>query len=346
MTAATSLRLRVLAAIAAVLAVASGAAFIVVWRLHLGVAEEAAFRSAQRAADMYEEFERSDTEKLTAGLQGLLANEGLRQAFAARDRAALLARASPIMEQLKLSGVTHWYFIAPDRTVFLRVHEPGKHGDRAERVTVQRAAVTGLPAAGKELGRTAFALRVVTPWRDEQGRIIGFMELGEEIDHFLTRMKQATGDEFGLVVKKEHLDEKAWAEVLGAARNTWNDRPAVVLVDTTSFAQGIADFQGSVDDIPAGGRMLDKREDRAAAWIRGVFPVRDAAGRRVGALFILHDFSEEHAAFVAGRARGLFIVLAVAAIGVVLVALILNGRVFSRAADGLPAEGTDLGGQI
>jgi hypothetical protein len=36
----------------------------------------------------------------------------------------------------------------------------------------------------------------------------------------------------------------------------------------------------------------------------------------------------------------------VAAIGVVLVALILNGRIFSRAADGLPAEGTGLGGQI
>jgi hypothetical protein len=180
-------------------------------------------------------------------------------------------------------------------------------------------------SAGKELGRTAFALRVVSPWRDARGRVIGFMELGEEIDHFLTRMKSATGDEFGLVVKKEFLDEEAWAEVLGAARNTWNDRPDVVLVDTTSFAQGIADFTGTLDDVPAEGMMLDRREERGITWVRGVFPIMDASGRRVGGLFILHDVSAQRAAYAAGRSRGLAAVLAIAVLGAVLVTWIAGG---------------------
>jgi hypothetical protein len=296
---------------------------------------------------MYAEFERSDGEKLTAGLQGLLADRELRASFVSRDRDALLALAAPVMEQLELSGVTHWYFITPDRKVFLRVHEPPKHGDLVERVTLQRAAATDRPAVGKDLGRTAFALRAVSPWRDEQGRLIGYMELGEEIDHFLTRLKDATGDEFGLLVKKEFLDREAWADVLGDARDTWNDRPETVLVDTTSFAQGIADFQGSIDDVPLDGLMLERRELDGKVWIRGVFPVQDASARRVGGLFILHDFARESAAFGAGRTRGLFIVLAVSALGLAVLVLLLEAAVFSRAAPvELPEEGrTDLSQQ-
>jgi hypothetical protein len=344
MSAGMSFRVRVLAAITVTLAAVSAAAFLLVWNLHLRVAEEAAFSSARRTAQMYAEFERSDTEKLTAGLQGLLANEDLRRAFLSRDRTKLLAQAAPIMDQLKLSGVTHWYFITPDRRVFMRVHEPAKHGDLVERVTVRRAAATGVVSAGKELGLTAFALRVVSPWRDEQGRIVGYMELGEEIGHFLTRMKQATGDEFGLLVKKEFLDEESWAEVLGEARNTWNDRPDAVLVDTTSFAQGIADFHGKIDGLPVDGLMLEVREDDDGKWIRGVFPVQDASGRKVAGLFILHDFAREHAAFAAGRSRGLFIVLGVAAVGLAFISVLLEVLLFSRARlthtkDGLPDAG-------
>jgi hypothetical protein len=333
MNAASRFSLRVFAAMAVTLVAASGAAYLVSWRQYLRVAEEAAFESARRASRMYGEFERSDTEKLTAGLQGLLSDDALRRAFVARDRDALLSLAAPIMDQLRLSGITHWYFITPEREVFLRAHEPPKRGDVVERVTVMRAAVTGLPAAGKELGLTAFALRVVSPWRDAQGRLVGFMELGEEIDHFLTRMKQATGDDFGLLVKKEFLDEKSWVEVLGGARNTWNDRPDEVLVDTTSFAQGIADFRGNIDDIPGEGLMLETRESGEGAWIRGVFPVQDASGRRVGALFILHDFSEQHGAFVAGRSRGLFVVVGIAALGLLAIGFLLRAAAPPAASD-------------
>ena len=350
MSPGTRLRVRVLAAITVTLVAVSAGAFIFLSSLHVGIAEDAAFRSARRAAQMYEEFERSDTEKLTAGLQGLLSNDELRRDFLDRDRTALLRRAAPIMEQLKLSGVTHWYFITPDRRVFLRAHEPPKHGDLVNRVTVQRAAITGLPSSGKELGLTAFALRVVSPWRDEEGRIIGYMELGEEIDHFLTRMKAATGDEFGLLVKKEFLDERSWVEVLKGARNTRNDRPDAVLVDTTSFGQGIADFRGTLDEVPLDGLMLEKREDRTGARIHAVFPVQDVSGRRVGGLFILHDFGEQHAAFAAGRSRGLFIVLAIAALGLAFIAVLLEGMLFSSALragrpEGGPAEEPPGGGE-
>ena len=151
--------------------------------------------------------------------------------------------------------ITHWYFIEspPARTVFLRVHRPELHCDVVERATLAKAIGNGDVGAGKELGQTAFALRVVRPWiRD--GKVIGYMELAEEIDHFLTAMKARTGDEYGILVKKEFLDEQAWSRILGARANTWNDRPDVVVVDTTIFNLGIADYQGDLADVPEQGQ--------------------------------------------------------------------------------------------
>jgi hypothetical protein len=158
------------------------------------------------------------------------------------------------------------------------------------------------------------------------------MELAEEIDHFLAAIKARTGDEFGLLVKKKFLDEKAWAAVLGPRSNTWNDRPDVVVVDTTTFTEGIIDFAGDVEAIPDGGVTLDEIARGDRAYVRGIFPVRDAAGRKVGGLFVLHDFTRHHAAMNAARLQTSLALLAVAAACAVAIALAVRALVFKRLA--------------
>ncbi len=64
-----------------------------------------------------------------------------------------------------------------------------------DRATLTKAIETKGLGAGKELGKTAFALRVVRPWFGQDGKLLGYLELGEEIDHFLGRMKAQTGDD-------------------------------------------------------------------------------------------------------------------------------------------------------
>lgn len=292
--------------------------------------EDGALATLQRANDAFAAQERSEVEKLAATLDVLLANEDLREAFAARDRDRLLALAAPLLATMhERDRITHWYFHEPDRTVFLRVHKPQLFGDRTDRITLRRAAETGDVGAGKELGKTAFALRAVRPWF-HRGELIGFMELAEEIDHFLTTMKSRTGDEYGLLVKKRFLDEKAWAQVLGPRANTWNDRADVVVVDTTSFTEGIIDFSGDLETLPDGGLFLGEEARTDGASVRGIFPVRDAGGRKVGGLFVLHDFTAQHRAMQAGAVRT---TLAVLGIGVVLaaaIALAARRLVFAR----------------
>jgi hypothetical protein len=294
--------------------------------------EEAALASLQTAADAFAVQERSDVEKLAATLDALLANDDLRAAFVARDRERLLAASAPLFATMRdRDRITHWYFIepGPTPTVFLRVHRPELHGDAVERATLRIAAETKELGAGKELGRTAFALRVVRPWTRD-GKLLGYMELAEEIDHFLGAIKSRTGDEYGLLVKKKFLDEKAWAAVLGPRSNTWNDRPDVVVVDTTTFTEGIIDFGGDLEAIPDAGLPLDEIERGDRSYVRGIFPVRDAGGRKVGGLFVLHDFTAQHDAIRAALLQTFLAILAVFALTAVAIAGAAHVLLFQR----------------
>jgi hypothetical protein len=296
--------------------------------------EDAAVSTLQVAGDAFAAHERSEVEKLTATLDVLLADDHLRTAFVARDRERLLALAAPTFQAMsQRDRITHWYFIEaePAKTVFLRVHRPELFGDRVDRTTLQQAIETRDLGAGKELGQTAFALRVVRPWFHE-GKLLGYMELAEEIDHFLGALKSRTGDEYGLLVKKRFLDEKAWARVLGPRANTWNDRPDVVVVDTTTFTEGIIDFQGDIEQIPDRGAALGEALRGERAFIRGIFPLRDAAGRKVGGLFVLHDFTRHHAALRAGILQAYLVLLALAALTAAMVAFLVHQLVFARLA--------------
>jgi hypothetical protein len=327
-----SVELKLLLAFVAIAAVVSLAS-----RRVVGAAYErsvSAVAAASLQADAFEARERSELDKLAAVLDALLAHPELRDAFAARDRDRLLALAAPIFETLRRrDGVSHWYFHAPDpeRTVFLRVHRPELFGDRVDRVTLRRAAETRDLGAGKELGKTSFALRAVRPWLHD-GVLLGYMELAVEIDGFLAAMKARTGDEYGLVVRKGFLDEREWASALGSRANTWNDRADVVVVDATSFTDGLVDFAGDLDAVPEHGRVLGEIERADRAFVRGVFPLRDASGRRVGALFVLRDFTAHRATKHEQLARVSLALVVFALAGAGAVALGVRLLVFRRLA--------------
>ena len=329
-----SVEIKLGVAVLAICLVAAVAGAKVAGEVFEGNLEDAALATLQGAADAFAAQERSEIDKLSTTLDVLLASDDLREAFVARDRKKLLSLAAPLLATMnRRDRVTHWYFIEPEpaRTVFLRVHRPELFGDRVERATLQKAIETRELGAGKELGKTAFALRAVRPWFHD-GKLIGYMELAEEIDHFLTAMKSRTGDEYGLLVKKKFLDEKAWARVLGPRSNTWNDRPDVVVVDTTTFTDGIIDYARDVEQVPDRGEALGEALRGERAYVRGIFPVRDAAGRKVGGLFVLHDFTRHHAALRAGMLQALLAFLAIGLVTAGAIAFAVRRFVFARLA--------------
>jgi hypothetical protein len=251
----------------------------------------AADQTVRSAARSFVGMERREVDKLSTALDALLGEPAFADFFSLRERDRLYETAAPVFRELKRRhGVTHWYFLdpAPARTCFLRVHRPELHDDVVNRATLKAAIQTNDTAAGKELGQTAFALRVVRPFYSGE-KLLGYMELGQEIDDFLARMKAETGDEYGLVVEKRYLDEKAYASTRGDRRNNWGDDPDVVLIDTTDPASAVVGSSGDVRDVPETGRVLEPVEKGERLFVRGVVPVLDAAGQKVGGLFVLHE---------------------------------------------------------
>ena len=241
---------------------------------------------AVQHVEAFAALERADVEMLSKALDALVVDPALVEPFQARDRARLLAAAQPVFERLKAEkNITHFYFLEPEpsRTCFLRVHAPTMFGDVVKRETFSQAIATHQVGSGKELGKTAFALRVVKPLRGD-GKVIGYVELGEEIDHFLERMKAQTGDDYALFVDKKRIDRKELARVRGEDR--WNERPDVVLIDSTIWNERTVKLPTHFTKLPDAGREVPSWMDGSRRYAGVAFPVRNAAGEIVGAMFV------------------------------------------------------------
>lgn len=284
------------------------------------------------AAEAFRAQQAAEQEKLASTLDGLMACPRLLAAFLRRDRDGLQQLAAPTLAVLReRDRITHWYFheAGGEGRVFLRVHKPELFGDAVDRTTLRRAIETGELGAGLELGKTAFALRVVRPWTAD-GRIIGYMELAVEVDHFLTAMRGRSGDDYGLLVQKRLIDEKAWAAVLGPRVKSWNTRADLLVVDATDVVGGLGAFDGDIEGLPERGRFLGEVERAGRTTIHGVFPLPDAAGRKVAALYVAHDFTAHHQAVREGRRQAWAVMLVLSVVAALLMVGLAHRLVFRR----------------
>ena len=154
-----------------------------------------------------------------------------------RDKAALFEYTGPIFESLRSRyRVTHFYFIDPDENrCFLRVHKPESSGDRIERTTFRKAKESGETYAGIELGPYGtFALRVVRPWRVD-GQIVGYIELGEEIEHVTTELTGTLDVDLIFAIAKSFLERDTWEQGLKmmGRRADWDMASDYVPIDFT-----------------------------------------------------------------------------------------------------------------
>lgn len=298
------------------------------------IAEE----SIKTAKETFTSLERDDTKMLSSTLEALLINEDIKKTFIKKDREKLYQAVSPLFKNLKERyGITHWYFInpEPDQTIFLRIHKSthsGQYGDVVKRATYLKSVETKGFGTGKELGKTAFALRVVHPYYDGN-KLIGYMELGQEIDHFFETMKKQTGNDFGLLIDKKYLNEKEWAGVRAGKglKNNWADMHDVVLIDKTTKDEHIIDFKGDIEEVvPPAGKVLEEFKKDGSVYVRGVFPVYDAKNTMVGGVFVVKDITAIYNGMKATQTKAIiFIVVLMAAISIIML-FMLNNLIFVR----------------
>jgi diguanylate cyclase (GGDEF)-like protein/PAS domain S-box-containing protein len=268
------------------------------------------------------------TRELAAEARMLLRDARLAGALAARDRATLARLGRPYLEEMKAGfGFTHLYFLDPERVIVLRAHLPDWQGDRVVRQTALEAERTLKPASGTEVGPAGtLTLRHVTPWHRD-GRLIGYLEIGMDIERLLVHALEAFKVEAVALLGKEHLERADWERgmrMLGRAAD-WEQFEACATAFQTlpEIASGLRERIASQcrDPDPASFEIALDGRNHYGSFI----PLPDARSREVGKLLVLRDVSELQRDFNAVLAR---LALASVAVGLILFAVfyyILDG---------------------
>ena len=227
----------------------------------------------------------------------LKTDQTLLASFLVGDRSILAYKARSFFERMHSKyRITHFYFHETDKTCFLRVHSPNRHGDLIDRFTIAGAVSTGKPYHGIELGPLGtFTLRVVHPWIVDD-KLVGYIELGMEIEHISQFIKQALNLELLVLIEKKFLERNKWEDglkILGRKGN-WDLFPDFVIIDQT--------IEGSVvlNEIIGSHQNQNDHDSIFSVELtnrhyKGQFKdLTDVGGRSVGDFIFLMDITVQH----------------------------------------------------
>jgi len=227
-------------------------------------------------------------------------DKNIQNAYQIKDRKALLHHAMPFFKPLHTKyNITHFYFINMDKVCFLRVHNPQRYGDIIPRFTLADAMRKDVPVYGIELGKFGtLTLRLVYPWRIN-GSLIGYIELGKEIEHITVTLKKIFGIELFFFIKKSFLDRTDWEEGLKMMGRVgdWAEFSHFVIIDKTmqtipkAFKKLEPLLSHSKDELKIFHLTFDHKTYRG-----GFVHLFDAGNRKLGDILVLNDVSKQEMA--------------------------------------------------
>jgi diguanylate cyclase (GGDEF)-like protein len=263
-----------------------------------GLLQERLTRTQNAAQEFYNNNIHYDANALRAIMDTLRHDDRLNEVFASYDRKAILEHTETLFKELKRDyNVTHFYFTKPDRTNLLRVHSPERHGDKIDRVTTLRAEEYGELVYGVELGVLGtLTLRVVSPWHDKQtGQLIGYIELGMEVDHIVSRLSDIFGFDVFVMIHKDVLDRHKWEtgmKTLGRAFDWERFNQVVQSAELPREVPQVLLDWFERDEIGYRNEVVALERDGLSYRFMSI-PIKDVSGRDVAQIILLADVSIE-----------------------------------------------------
>ena len=256
---------------------------------------------AERSAAVVKLFAQKldkDTHKMMATLRAMMANEAIQAAFRQGDRTALARQGGDLFRSLNAEHkITHLYFIRPDLVSLYRFHSPAVFGDQIQRVTLQQARESQKPAHGLELGPMGtLTLRLVTPWRQD-GELLGYLEIGEEIEHLLDEIRHSLAIDLLVLVDKRYLTFAQWQQGLDLMQRSGNWArfgSHAVLAQTAEQLPAALD-ERLLQQLLA-GRAAEISDFGRSVHLASV-PIHDAGKRQIGDLVVMRDITALESTF-------------------------------------------------
>lgn len=243
----------------------------------------------------------TETRFLEGSLRLLQNNDKLQQAFINEDRETLIHLTQPIFQQVFLPNqVTHFYLTGPDRVNFLRVHAPDRFGDLIDRHTQKTSAQTQRISTGIEMGVFGTStLRSVLPWYNEQKELIGYLELGIDLDNVIQQLSDTTEHPMFMALDKKHLDRQSWqqAQSIFEQKLPWTTFDQFVVSGNTGLTQK------ALMALPSPAQLLESQSPLSApslflqqtSW--QPVALKDVEQRPIGYLFVSLDLEQWQQSF-------------------------------------------------
>jgi len=268
------------------------------WSLNYYEKEEQVAFAETISQDIRNTFEHNiqDDVELIKGISFFVSrSEAIRQAWLSKDRAFLLDESLPVFQKIKADyRISHFYFHNLDGSNYLRVHSPSQYGDQIDRHTLERAIKTNSVSADIEFGTFGqFVLRVVIPWiiNDE---LVGYIELGEEIDQVLEHTSIRHAHDFILAmdknyIRQENLDETEF--FLGKSAQLNKSENVFILHQTID---NISDTLFNIIDA-GNGSGVHQYQRGEQDFIVSRIPIVGTDKMELASIFYLLDVSESAA---------------------------------------------------
>ena len=226
----------------------------------------------------------------------LLTDKELNHHLKNLDRKSLFAKYHSTFSQLKKKySITHFYFHDSNRINLIRIHNPDKYGDSIFRFTLFEATKTGKVSRGIELGPLGtFTLRVVQPVFEGKN-IIGYLELGKEIEDILTTIHKQLKIDMLVSINKHNIVKEKWEDGMAMMnrKNDWNRFPDEVLIYDSHSSLPDMLYNDLFKHRELKKKMhISKTVDKTTLHIMAS-PLLDVSGKNVGQLVTLQDISAQ-----------------------------------------------------
>lgn len=235
---------------------------------------------------------------MRAVVRAMMGDAGIADAFRRGERRELERQGRDLFETLRSDHhITHLYFTRPDRINLYRFHSPPAHGDVIDRATMLQAHSRKQAVHGLELGPLGtLTLRLVMPWRQD-GRDLGYVEIGEEIEHLIDEVRDALAVDLVVLVDKRHLRQEQWqrGQTMMKRLGDWERFSTHVALAQTADRIPEAVSDGVLARLLNGGRV--QIDDRGRSLQLASVPLHDAGGHHIGELAIVRDVTALESTF-------------------------------------------------
>jgi HAMP domain-containing protein len=240
--------------------------------------------------DVLASVNKTTEEKALVRAELISSMPAVRKAFAARDRAALLAECKDMFEEQKDKyGMERGQFHLPPATSFLRLHAPDKFGDdQSNRPMLVDVNKNKVHRKGIVLGASGVSVTSIVPMEGADDKQNGSFEMGLELGPMLDQIKQTYGMEASVYIDERMLREAA-TELRGDVLSEKNRVGKYVRFYSTHSELSRALVKDT--DIEVTAEVSYDRVANGTPWGVQLVPLYDYANKQIGVVALAKDFS-------------------------------------------------------